>query len=111
MVFSVRRTSVAAMADLQSQIDDLWDRRDSLEPGDADAGAVILEAITLLDTGKARVAEVIDDQVVVHDGLKRAILLLFRQSRMDTAEIGPFEFHDKIPLKGGYAEAGVRVVP
>jgi 2,3,4,5-tetrahydropyridine-2-carboxylate N-succinyltransferase len=99
------------MADLQSQIDELWDRRESLEPGDPDAGAAILEAITLLDTGKARVAEVVDDQVVVHDWLKRAILLLFRQSRMDTVEVGPFEFHDKIPLKGGYAEAGVRVVP
>src|SRR3954469_5980023 len=99
------------MADLQSQIDELWDRRDELEPGDPDAGQTILEAITLLDTGQARVAEVVDDQVVVHDWLKRAILLLFRQSRMDTVEVGPFEFHDKIPLKGDYAAAGVRVVP
>ena len=99
------------MADLQAQIDELWDNRESLTPGDPDAGALILEAITLLDTGQARVAEVVDDTVVVHDWLKRAILLLFRQSQMDTTEVGPFEFHDKIPLKGGYAEAGVRVVP
>ncbi|MCU1484132.1 MAG: tetrahydrodipicolinate N-succinyltransferase [Actinomycetia bacterium] len=99
------------MADLQSQIDELWDRRDSLDAGDAEAAATVLEAVTLLDTGKARVAEVIDDQVVVHDWLKRAILLLFRLSRMETTVLSPFEFHDKIPLKTGYAEAGVRVVP
>jgi len=99
------------MADLQSQIDELWEHRDALTPGDPEAGQVILDAITMLDNGQARVAEVIDDEVVVHDWLKRAILLLFRQSAMDTVEIGPFEFHDKIPLKGGYAESGVRVVP
>jgi 2,3,4,5-tetrahydropyridine-2-carboxylate N-succinyltransferase len=99
------------MADLQSQIDDLWEHRDELQAGDPESGAIILEAIKLLDTGQARVAEVVDDQVVVHDWLKRAILLLFRHSQMDTVEVGPFEFHDKIPLKGGYEAQGVRVVP
>jgi 2,3,4,5-tetrahydropyridine-2-carboxylate N-succinyltransferase len=103
--------TLPGVADLQSQIDELWEHRDSLIPGDPEAGQIILDAITLLDTGQARVAEVVDGEVVVHDWLKRAILLLFRQSAMDTAEIGPFEFHDKIPLKGGYAAAGVRVVP
>jgi 2,3,4,5-tetrahydropyridine-2-carboxylate N-succinyltransferase len=99
------------MADLQSQIDELWERRDELQAGDPEAGAVILEAVTLLDTGQGRVAEVVEDEVVVHDWLKRAILLLFRHSQMDTTEVGPFEFHDKIPLKGDYAAQGVRVVP
>lgn len=99
------------MADLQAQIDELWDNRDALQAGDEEAGEVILEALTLLDTGRARVAEVVDGEVVVHEWLKRAILLLFRQSRMDTVELGPFEFHDKVPLKGNYAGAGVRVVP
>ncbi|MGD9797505.1 MAG: 2,3,4,5-tetrahydropyridine-2,6-dicarboxylate N-succinyltransferase [Acidimicrobiia bacterium] len=101
------------MADLASQIDELWDTRDALAPGDPEAGALIHEAIDLLDTGQARVAEVdpATDQVVVHEWLKRAILLLFRQSRMETIELGPFEFADKIPLKANYQEAGVRVVP
>lgn len=100
------------MSDLASRIDDLWDRRAELNPGDSDAGAVVLEAVGLLDTGAARVAEVgPDGDVVVHQWLKRAILLLFKLSRLDTVELGPFEFADKIPLKGGYAEAGVRVVP
>jgi len=98
---------------LQGAVDELWARRDELEPGDPDVGRVLLEAVGLLDRGEARVAEVDEatDTVVVHEWLKRAILLLFRQSLMDTVELGPFEFADKIPLKGGYADAGVRVVP
>jgi len=101
------------MADLESQIDDLWVRRDELEQGDRDAGALVLEALGLLDSGQARVAEVdpATDEVVVHEWLRRAILLLFRQGQLDTVELGPFEYADKIPLKGGYADAGVRVVP
>jgi len=99
------------MADLASRIDELWEQRESLQPGDKDAGETILEAIGLLDTGQARVAEVVGAEVVVHDWLKRAILLLFRQSQMDTIELGPFEFADKIPLKGDYQASGVRVVP
>ncbi|MBW8827673.1 MAG: 2,3,4,5-tetrahydropyridine-2,6-dicarboxylate N-succinyltransferase [Acidobacteria bacterium] len=101
------------MADLASQIDDLWERRDELTAGDDDAVAVVREAVNLLDSGEARVAEVDpgSDEVVVHEWLKRAILLLFRLSQMETLEVGPFEFHDKIPLKTNYASAGVRVVP
>jgi 2,3,4,5-tetrahydropyridine-2-carboxylate N-succinyltransferase len=72
---------------------------------------VVHAAIDLLDTGQVRVAEVHGETVIVHQWLKQAILLLFRLSRMETAELGPFEFADKIPLKHGYQAAGVRVVP
>jgi 2,3,4,5-tetrahydropyridine-2-carboxylate N-succinyltransferase len=101
------------MADLEAQIDELWASRDALVPGDPEAGAVIHEAVDLLDTGRARVAEIdpATDEVVVHEWLKRAILLLFRHGQMATTELGPFEFADKIPLKSGFLEAGVRVVP
>ncbi len=51
------------------------------------------------------------DEVVVHQWLKHAILLLFRLRSMETLEVGPFEFADKLPLKKDYAAAGVRVVP
>ena len=61
------------------------------------------EAIHLLDTGAARVAEVLDGKVVVHQWLKYAMLLLFRLSKMETIELGPFEYADKIPLKHDYA--------
>src|SRR5205085_8819776 len=50
-------------------------------------------------------------EVVVHQWLKQAILLLFRLAAMETIELGPFEYADKIPLKHDYASSGVRVVP
>src|SRR3954447_19564802 len=101
------------MADLQASIDDLWDHRDDLKPGDAAATKLVHEAIELLDTGQARVAEVdpTTDEVVVHEWLKRAVLLLFRVSQRETIELGPFEFADKLPLKRDYQSAGVRAVP
>lgn len=100
------------MSDLRTRVDELWARRD--EPGlvaDPEAVATVHEAIDLLDTGAARVAEIVDDEVVVHAWLKQAILLLFQVSDMATQELGPFEYADKIPLKSGYEAAGVRVVP
>lgn len=100
------------MADLEAQIDELWDRRADVAPGDRDASAVVRAAIDLLDRGEARVAEVdASGDVVVHQWLKQAILLLFKLSAMETIEVGPFEFADKIPLKKDYEAAGVRVVP
>ena len=99
------------MADLRAQIDELWCRRGEIDPDDTDAAAAIRQAIDLLDRGEARVAEIVDDEVVVHEWLKQAILLLFQRARMSTHELGPFEFADRIPLKSGYEAAGVRVVP
>ena len=99
------------MADLQSQIEEMWDARADIPANDPDALATVREAIDLLDTGKARVAEVVDGEVVVHQWLKQAILLFFKLSAMETIELGPFEFADKVPLKRNYAAAGVRVVP
>ncbi len=111
------------MSDLQAQIAELWDRRRELTPDDHDALAVVREAVALLDCGEARVAEPPagadgpgtgepdGGNIVVHVWLKQAILLLFRLSAMETMELGPFEFADRIPLKRGWVEAGVRVVP
>ena len=101
------------MADLQSQVEALWARSADLGPADADALATVTEAIELLDNGTARVAEVDadTDEVVVHQWLKQAILLLFRLQSMETIEMGPFEFADKLPLKHDYASSGVRVAP
>jgi len=101
------------MADLEAQIGALWERAAGLGPADTDALAVVTEAIDLLDRGEARVAEIDPDtdRVVVHEWLKRAILLLFRLRSMETVEVGPFEFADKLPLKHDFASSGVRVVP
>jgi 2,3,4,5-tetrahydropyridine-2-carboxylate N-succinyltransferase len=106
------------MSDLQAQIAELWERRSELTPQDHDALAVVREAVALLDCGEARVAELRTDaegkdtgEIVVNIWLKQAILLLFRLSALETMELGPFEFADRIPLKRGWAAAGVRVVP
>ncbi len=101
------------MADLQAQIEELWERKGELSPKDTDASVIVNEAIDLLDTGQARVAEVDPStgDVVVHDWLKKSILMLFSLRGMETNEYGPFEYADKLPLKRNFAAAGVRVVP
>jgi 2,3,4,5-tetrahydropyridine-2,6-dicarboxylate N-succinyltransferase len=98
--------------DLQKEIEALWARRDDLSPASQAEAEVVKEAIGLLDTGQARVAEVsAAGDVVVNEWLKQAILLLFKVSAVEVTELGPFEYADRIPLKHGFREAGVRVVP
>ena len=92
-------------ADLAERIDRSW-----AEPARLDAAAV-QEAIGLLDSGEARVAERDGDGWVVNEWAKKAVLLYFRVRDLETTEVGPFEYHDRLPLKSGYEEAGVRVVP
>jgi 2,3,4,5-tetrahydropyridine-2-carboxylate N-succinyltransferase len=101
------------VADLEAQIHALWEARDDLSAvmTEDQAREVVHEAIQLLDSGAARVAEVVDGDVVVHEWLKYAVLLLFRLSKMETIELGPFEYLDKIPLKHDYEGAKVRAVP
>jgi 2,3,4,5-tetrahydropyridine-2,6-dicarboxylate N-succinyltransferase len=94
--------------DLQAVIDAAYDQGAHDEP---QAVQAVATALDLLDQGKVRVAEKIGGEWVVHEWLKRAIVLSFRQRSMETTEVGPFEYHDKVPLKRGYANAGVRVVP
>ncbi|MGH2750902.1 MAG: 2,3,4,5-tetrahydropyridine-2,6-dicarboxylate N-succinyltransferase [Actinomycetota bacterium] len=81
------------------------------DPRDAEAARTVQEVIELLDRGDLRVAEKRNDQWTVNQWVKQAILLLFRHSRMSTTELGPFEYHDKLPLKNNYAALKVRVVP
>jgi 2,3,4,5-tetrahydropyridine-2-carboxylate N-succinyltransferase len=100
------------VADLQSQIEELWTRASELGPSDTDALVVVNQAVEMLDSGQARVAEMdAHGEVIVHSWLKTAILLLFRLRAIATTELGQFEYADKLPLKRGYEEAGVRVVP
>lgn len=75
--------------------------------------AAVLATIEALDQGRLRVATppVEGGEWEVHAWVKEAILLFFAIQKMETIEIGPFEFHDKIPLKRGLAAAGVRLVP
>jgi 2,3,4,5-tetrahydropyridine-2,6-dicarboxylate N-succinyltransferase len=101
------------MDQLAKTITALWEGRDDLASvmPEAEARDAVHQAIDLLDRGEERIAEVVDDRVVVHEWLKQAILLLFRLEQMEVSEAGPFEYLDKIPLKHDYAQAKVRVVP
>jgi 2,3,4,5-tetrahydropyridine-2-carboxylate N-succinyltransferase len=67
--------------------------------------------IAALDRGEVRVAEPDGDDWRVNAEAQAAILDYFRSRQMEPREVGPFEYHDKIPLKTGYDELGVRVVP
>jgi len=78
---------------------------------DREAIGAVESAIAALDQGVLRVAEKVNGEWVTHGWLQQALSLYFRMRVSTTMEIGPFEFHDKIPLKKGLAEAGVRVVP
>ena len=80
------------------------------ESGAPDA-AVVEEAVGLLDRGEVRVAEPDGDGWRVNEWAKKAVLLYFGVRSMETIEVGPFEYHDKIPLKTDWASRGVRVVP
>lgn len=97
------------MENLKSIISQAWDNRELLK--DAQTQAAIREVIDLLDVGKLRVAEPDGDDWKVNDWVKKAVVMYFPIQKMETIEVGAFEFHDKIPLKRNYAEKGVRVVP
>lgn len=71
----------------------------------------IREVINLLDAGTLRVAEPTENGWQVNEWVKKAVVLYFPIQKMETFEVGIFEYHDKIPLKKGYAEKGIRVVP
>jgi len=68
-------------------------------------------AIESLDRGEIRLAEKSSGEWIVHSWVQKAILLYFRVRKMETIQIGPYEYHDKIPLKRDYESLGVRVVP
>jgi 2,3,4,5-tetrahydropyridine-2-carboxylate N-succinyltransferase len=71
----------------------------------------VLDTMGALDRGELRVATQEPEGWTVHAWLKEAILLYFSLREMETLEVGPFEFRDKIPLKKNLEKAGVRVVP
>jgi 2,3,4,5-tetrahydropyridine-2-carboxylate N-succinyltransferase len=94
---------------LQNAIEQAWDNRDLLK--ETATQNHIREVLNLLDKGELRVAEPDGDGWKVNEWVKKAVVLYFPIQKMETIEVPPFEFHDKIPLKKNYAELGVRVVP
>lgn len=95
--------------ELKEIIENAWENRSSLN--DKDVKIAIKTIVDELDRGTKRVAEVIEGEWVVHEWIKKAVILYFPIQKMQTIEVGPFEFHDKMKLKTGYHKLGVRVVP
>ena len=94
---------------MKELIEKAWEDRSLLKTDDTKKA--VLEVVEQLDKGELRVAEPITDGWQVNDWVKKAVIMYFPLAQMETIEVGPFEFHDKIPLKKGYAAQGVRVVP
>lgn len=97
------------MENLRNIIENAWDNRALLE--DKVVRNAICDVIEMLDKGKLRIAEKIDDKWIINEWLKKAVLMYFPINDMEVIENGIFEYHDKIALKKGFEEAGVRVVP
>ena len=95
--------------ELKELIESAWLDRELLKKEEVKAG--IRQVIELLDKGKVRVAEPAGQNWIVNEWIKKAVILYFPIQQMETIEVGPFEFHDKIALKKNYKELGVRVVP
>lgn len=95
--------------ELQQKIEAAWSDRSLLQTKEIQSA--IREVIDQLDKGKLRVAEPQGGGWRVNEWIKKAVILYFPIQQMETIEVGPFEFHDKIALKKNYKELGVRVVP
>ncbi len=97
------------MKDLRQIIENAWDNREQLT--ESRVQDAIRKVVDLLDVGELRVAEPVNDGWQVNEWVKKAVVLYFPIQKMETLEVGIFEYHDKIPLKRGYKEKGIRVVP
>jgi len=97
------------MNEIREIIEKAWENRELLKQ--EETISTIREVINLLDKGELRVAEPTSNGWQVNEWIKKAVVLYFPIQKMETIEAGPLEFHDKIPLKTGYAEKGIRVVP
>jgi 2,3,4,5-tetrahydropyridine-2-carboxylate N-succinyltransferase len=100
------------VSDLETRIGHWFEQLPEMTPENREARRDVELVITKLDDGQLRVAEIDDHgDVLVHEWVKQAILLLFRLRGLEPSEAGPFEYLDKLELKGDYELRGVRVVP
>ncbi|MFY0714859.1 2,3,4,5-tetrahydropyridine-2,6-dicarboxylate N-succinyltransferase [Seonamhaeicola sp. NFXS20] len=97
------------MTELKQTIEAAWDNRELLK--EEKTTTAIRTLIDLLDKGELRVSEPVEGGWQVNEWVKKGVVLYFPIQKMETIEAGPLEFHDKIPLKTGYKEKGIRVVP
>lgn len=95
--------------ELREKIEAAWVNRDLLN--EEEYRESVFEVVEKLDKGFLRTAEPISGGWQVNEWVKKAVIMFFPLRQMERIEVGPFEFHDKIPLKSNYPDLGVRVVP
>jgi len=105
----LHQTEIYEMEAIRNIIEKAWENRELLK--EETTQKTIREVIALLDSGNLRVAEPTENGWQVNEWVKKAVVLYFPIQKMETMEVGIFEYHDKIPLKTGYKEKGIRVVP
>lgn len=94
---------------IKNIIEKAWSNKELLKEEEVKKN--IRKVIHLLDEGTLRVAEPTTNGWQVNEWVKKAVVMYFPIQKMETQEVGIFEYHDKIPLKKGYKEKGIRVVP
>lgn len=94
---------------LKELIEKAWSNRELLKSPETQEA--VREVVDQLDKGILRVADPVDENWIVNEWVKKAVIMYFPIQQMEVIEVGPFEFHDKIALKKNYKELGVRVVP
>ena len=94
---------------LKEFIEKAWDNKELI--ADLNTRKAVEKVIAGIDKGELRVAQKVEDEWIVNEWVKKAVLLYFPMQNTEVLEVGPLEFHDKIKLKTGFKEKGIRVVP
>jgi 2,3,4,5-tetrahydropyridine-2-carboxylate N-succinyltransferase len=97
------------MNEQEKLINQAWENREMVM--EQQVAVAICELVDELDRGVKRVASWDGTQWIVHEWVKKGVILYFLIRKMETTEAGPLQFHDKIPLKSGFDKLGIRVVP
>jgi 2,3,4,5-tetrahydropyridine-2-carboxylate N-succinyltransferase len=105
----ISQLKIKTMNNIKTIIEEAWENRELLK--NKNTIESINSVVEMLDKGKLRVAEFDGKNWKVNDWVKKAVILYFPTRKMETTEVGIFEFHDKIPLKRDFAYQEVRVVP
>lgn len=107
------------MNDLQHIIESAFEQRESITPASADPSvrSAVLDTIQSLNSGKCRVAEKVNGEWVVHQWIKKAVLLYFRLHNNEVVEGAETKYFDKVPMKysdyslAQFTADGARIVP
>ena len=97
------------MKNLKSIVEAAWKNQSLLK--DKNTTDAIETVIEKIDKGELRIAEPINNEWIINEWVKKAVVMYFPIRKMETLNAGPLEFHDKMKLKTNYKELGIRVVP